>query len=83
MALVRDEYRLKLAGRGGAGKDGMAEKLWIVRKSEEVGIKARKKLIAGESTLKGWEGLELMTVVEWYVSGATDVRFIDREFHKR
>ena len=24
-----------------------------------------------------------MTVVEWYVSGAKDLRFIGREFHKR
>ena len=24
-----------------------------------------------------------MTVVEWCVSGAKDLRFIDREFHKR
>ena len=24
-----------------------------------------------------------MTVVKWYVSGAKDLRFIGREFHKR
>ena len=36
-----------------------------------------------ESALQGWEGVELVTVVEWYVSGAKDLRFIDREFHKR
>ena len=36
-----------------------------------------------ESSLQGWEGVELVTVVEWYVSGANDVRFIGREFHKR
>ena len=24
-----------------------------------------------------------MTVVEWYVKGAKDLRFIGREFHKR
>ena len=24
-----------------------------------------------------------MTVVEWYVSGAKDLRFIERKFHKR
>ena len=29
-------------------KDGRAEKLWKVRKSEEVGFKARKKLITRE-----------------------------------
>ena len=45
MALVRDEYWLKLAGREGAERYGRAEKLWRVRKSEEVGFKARKKLI--------------------------------------
>ena len=31
----------------------------------------------------GKEGVELVTVVEWCVSGAKDLRFIDREFHKR
>ena len=43
MALVRDEYWLKLAGRERSRKK--REKLWIVEKSTEVGIKARKKLI--------------------------------------
>ena len=41
-----------------------------------MGFKARKKLITRESAVQGWEGVELMTVVEWCVSGATDVRFI-------
>ena len=36
-----------------------------------------------ESALQGWKGVELVTVVEWYVSGAKDLRFIGREFHKR
>ena len=36
-----------------------------------------------ESVLQGWEGVELVTVVEWYVSGAKDLKFIGREFHKR
>ena len=36
-----------------------------------------------ESALQGWEGVELVTVVEWCVSGAKDLRFIGREFHKR
>ena len=36
-----------------------------------------------ESALQEWEGVELVTVVEWYVSGAKDLRFIGREFHKR
>ena len=35
-----------------------------------------------ESALQGWEGVELMTV-EWCVSGAKDLRFIGREFHKQ
>ena len=35
------------------------------------------------SALKGWEGVELMTVVEWCVSAAKDLRFIGREFYKR
>ena len=40
MALVRDEYWLKMAVGKGAGKDERAEKLWRVGKSEEVGFKA-------------------------------------------
>ena len=36
-----------------------------------------------ESALQGWEGVELVTVVEWCVCGAKDRRFIGREFHKR
>ena len=35
-----------------------------------------------ESALQGWEGVKLMTVVVWCVSGAKDLRFVDREFHK-
>ena len=56
-----------------------------VGKSEEVSFEARKKLITRkrESALQGWEGVELMTVVEWCVSRAKDLRFIGREFHKR
>ena len=49
MALVRDEVQIKtgqsVRSREEAGKDGNAEKLWRVGKSEEVGFKARKKLI--------------------------------------
>ena len=33
--------------------------------------------------MQGWKRVELMTVVEWCVSGAKDLRFIGREFHKR
>ena len=36
-----------------------------------------------ECALKWWEEVELMTVVKWSVSGAKDLRFIGREFHKR
>ena len=50
-------------------------------------FKARKKLNKElrerESALQGWEGVELESVVEWCVSGAKDLRFIGREFHKR
>ena len=48
-------------------------------------FKARKKLITREreSALQWWEGVELMTVVEWCASGAKDLKLIDREFHKR
>ena len=48
-----------------------------------MGFKARKKLIAEESALKVWELVALMTVVEWCVSIAKDLRFIGREFQKR
>ena len=48
--MIRDW--LKLAGRGGAGKDGKAEKVWRVEKRDKVSFKARKKLIATESALK-------------------------------
>ena len=48
-----------------------------------MGFKTGKKLMRErESALQGWEGVELVTVVEWYVSGAKDLRFIGREFHK-
>ena len=47
-------------------------------------FKAGKKLIARKRECsERWEGVELVTVVEWYVSGAKDPRFIGREFHKR
>ena len=48
-----------------------------------MGFEAPKKLITRESALQGWEGVELMTVVEWCVSGAKDLRFNGREFHMR
>ena len=41
----------------------------------------RKRL--RESALQGWEVVKLMPVVEWCVSGAKDLRFVGREFHKR
>ena len=33
--------------------------------------------------LQEWEGVELMSVVEWCVSGARDLRFVVREFRNR
>ena len=45
MALVRDEYWLKLPVGKGAGRSWRAGKLWRIGKSKEVGFKARKKLI--------------------------------------
>ena len=48
MALVRDEYWLKLQVGKGAGRRERAEKLWRVSKSDEVSFKARKKLITRE-----------------------------------
>ena len=35
-----------------------------------------------ESALQGGEGVELVTVVEWCVSEAKDLRFIGREFKR-
>ena len=51
------------------------------RKERRGGFDARKKLIMRErerALQGGWEGVELMTVVEWCVLGAKDLRFIDR-----
>ena len=42
----------------------------------------RNLLRERESALQGWERVELMTMMEWYVSGAKDLRFIGREFIK-
>ena len=56
MALVRDEYWLKLAGREGAGRDGRAGKLWRVGKSKEMGFKPRKKLITRKRECSAREG---------------------------
>ena len=50
-------------------------KWWVLRHEETDCEK--------ESALQGSEGVELMTVVEWGVSGAKDLRFIGREFHNR
>ena len=47
-------------------------------------FEARKKLITRKRECSARvEGVELMTVMEWCVSGAKDLRFIGREFHKR
>ena len=46
MALVRDEYWLNWPVEKGAGRNGRAGKLLRVGMSKEVGLKARKKLIA-------------------------------------
>ena len=71
MALISNKDWLKLAGQERAGKDRKAEKLQRVGKSEKMDFKAQKKLIAKrESALKWWEGVKLMTVLEWCVSGA-------------
>ena len=84
LALVRDEYWLKLSGRG-AGKDGKADKLWKVGKSEEVGFKARKKLITRERECFTRVGRSRADDSDGVVcvSGAKDLRFIGREFHKQ
>ena len=45
LALVRDSTGSNWPVGKGAGRNGRAGKLWRVGKSEEVGFKARKKLI--------------------------------------
>ena len=51
-------------------------KRWVLRHERNL-LRERK------SALQGWQGEELMTVVEWCLSGAKDHRFIGRVFHKR
>ena len=46
LALFRDQYWLKLAGRERSREKRGAGKLRRVGKSKEVGVKSRKKLIA-------------------------------------
>ena len=48
-------------------------KRWVLRLE-------RNRLRERERALQGWEGVELMTVEEWCVSGVKDLRFIGREF---
>ena len=49
-----------------------------------MGFKAREKQIARKRECSARvEGVELMTVVESFVSGANNLRFIGKEFHKR
>ena len=83
MALVHNQDWLKLAGREEAGKDVKAKKLWRVGKSDKVDFKTRMKLIARERKCftRMWRR-DLMTVVEWCLSGGKDLRFIGREFYK-
>ena len=84
MALVRDEYWLKLAGRKRSKENGRAEKLLRVGKSEEMGFKARKKLTTRKrecsARVRRSRAGDCSTVV--CVCGAKDLRFIGREFHK-
>ena len=55
----------------------------MVRKSVKVGFKVRKKLTAGERKCSKMVGrVEIVTAVEQCASGAKDLRFIGREFHK-
>ena len=51
-------------------------KRWVLRHE-------RNRIRERESALQGWEGVVLMTAVEWCVSEVKDLRFIGREFHKR
>ena len=69
----------------GAEKNGRAEKLWSVGKSEEVGFNARKILVTRqrESALQGCEGVELVTVMEWCVSGDLLTTVLLPELHQQ
>ena len=86
MALVRDETSTGYnwpVGKG-AGRNGRAEKLWRVGKSEEMGFQTRKKLITRKREGSARVGRSRAdTVMEWCVSGAKDLRFTGREFHER
>ena len=92
MALIRDEYWLKLAGRKRSRKNGRAGNSWRVEKSKEVGFKARKKLIArkrecsarvGRSRAGDWwsgvclERRILDLLVESFISGKRSYGMID------
>ena len=60
-------------------------KLWRVGKSKEVSFKAQKKLITRKRECSGRVGRSRAGVCGGMVcvSGAKDLRFIGRKFHKR
>ena len=79
MAFVRDEYWLKLAGRERSREKRESRQLWRVGQSKDVGFRARKKQIARKRECSTRvEGVELVTVVTWCVSGAKNLRLIGR-----
>ena len=73
MALVRDEYWIKLAGR---------ERSREKRESREI-MEGKKLITRKRECSERVQGVELMTVVEWCMSGAKGLRLIGREFHRR
>ena len=92
MALVRDEYWLKLAGRERSRETRESREIWRVGKSEEVGFEARKKLITRKrecsarvrrSRADGWwsgvcqEQRILDLLVESSISRERNCRMID------
>ena len=65
MALVRDEYWLKLAGRKRSMEKRESTEIMEGRKECRGGFYgANKTDYEKESALQRWEGVELMTVVE-------------------
>ena len=54
-----------------------------LREREREKERGRERERERERALQGWDGVELMTVVEWCVLGAKDRRCIGREFHMR
>ena len=84
MALVCDEYWLKLADRERRREKQESRELWRVGKSEEVGLKALKKLITKKRECSARVERSRADDCGGVVCvRRKDFRFIGGEFHKR